>query len=104
MSKDAMLGKLRHFINTMEVCCLNSSATDFTAYGWVLARDYATKVDNEVEQKLTTWQDMPAGVKTATLVSAQMENPRPALKTLSTRVATNEKEELLCTTYNNCET
>ena len=39
MSEDMMLGKLRHFINTMEVGCINSSATDFTTYGWVVAKD-----------------------------------------------------------------
>ena len=90
---------MRHLKSTLEVC-----ATDFTTYGWVLARDYAKKIDNEVDQKLTTWQDIPAGVKTATLVSAQMENPRPALNTPGTKVVTNEKKELLCTTYNTCKT
>ena len=106
LPEGVILGKLRHLKNTLEVCCLNSTSTDFTSYGWSLARDYATKVDNEVEQKLATWQDMTAGVRTATLVSAQMENPRPAPKlpfTKATPSGTSERKEL-CTTYNTCTT
>ena len=103
MSEDVILGKLRHLKSTMEVCCLNSSSSEFTAYGWTLARDYATKVNSEVEQKLTTWKDMPAGVRTATLVSAQMENPRPASKPPTTKTNPTEKKDL-CTTYNSCAT
>ena len=104
MSENTMLGKMRHFINTMEVCCLNSSVADFTAYGWVVAKDYASKIDEEVDQRQATWHDVQTKVDTATLLSAQLENPRPALKTQGTKVTTNEKKEFLCTTYNTCKT
>ena len=115
MLEGVLLGKLRHLKNVLEVCCLNSSATDFTAYVWTLARDYAVKVENEVEQKLVTWQDMPVGVRTATLVSAQMEHPRVTpkfdpKKTLNTgrerdrdtRDTRDTKDN--CTTFNKCTT
>ena len=104
MHEGVILGKLRHLKNTLEVCCLNSSATDFTSYGWTLARDYANKVEDDVEQKLTTWQEMTPGVRTSTLVSASMEHPRPAPKTdpKSTKTPGTKKE--LCTTYNKCTT
>ena len=105
MSEAVMLGKLRHLKNTLEVCCLNSTSSEFSAYGWTLAKDYATKVDNEVEQRLATWQDMPAGVRTATLVSAQMENPRPvAPARVEPKKSTVAEKKDLCTTYNNCST
>ena len=108
MDDGVLLGKLRHLKNTLEVCCLNSSATDFTAYGWTLARDYANKVEDEVEQKLTSWQDMTPGVRTSTLVSASMEHPRPPPRAdpkadpKSLRPPTSKKE--VCTTYNTCTT
>ena len=44
-----VLGKVRHVKNTFEVCCVNSDAKDFVSYGWILARDYAWKVENKVE-------------------------------------------------------
>ena len=100
MQEGVMLGKLRHLQNILEVCCLSSSSTDFTGYGWTLARDYAAKVDNEVEQKLTSWQDMQAGVRTATLVSSQMEHPRPPPPPREPRkVGGGEKKDVF-TTYN----
>ena len=80
----------------LEVCCLSSSSIDFTGYGWTLARDYAAKVDNEVEQKLTHWQDMQAGVRTATLLSSQMEYPRPP--PVEDRKAGGGEKKDVCTT------
>ena len=100
LHEGVILGKLRHLQNILEVCCLSSSATDFTGYGWTLARDYATKVDNEVEQKLVNWQGMQAGVRTGTLVSSQMEHPRPPQPK---DMKKNDKKEV-CTTYNKCKT
>ena len=69
MSEGILLGKLRNLKIILEVCCLNTSATEFNSYRWTLARDYATQVENDVDQKLATWQDMSAGVRIATLVS-----------------------------------
>ena len=107
MSEDVVLGKIRHLQNILEVCCLSSSATDYTGYGWTLARDYAAKVDNEIEQKLISWQTMQVGVRTATLLSAQMEHPRPPPRDPKRVAAAGsgpmEKKEL-CTTYNKCKT
>ena len=106
MQEGMLLGKLRHLKNTLEVCCLNSSATDFTTYGWTLARDYAAKVEDDVEQKLASWQDMPAGVRTATLVCAQMEHPRPIPNFAPKKYLEKDKKDIkeLCTTYNKCTT
>ena len=104
MSRAVVLGKLRHLKNTLEVCCLNSTASEFTSYGWTLARDYATKVEDEVEQRLDSWQGMPTGVRTSTLVSAQMEHPRPVPKaSYDPQKHAADKREA-CTTYNKCST
>ena len=108
MSEGVLLGKVRHLQNILEVCCLSSSSTDFTGYGWTLARDYATKVENEVEQNLIQWKDMQVGVRTATLVSSQMEHPRPPPpprepKKAGTGTGTGEKKDV-CSTYNKCKT
>ena len=80
MPSATVLGKLRHLKNTLEVCCQNSSSHDFTGYGWTLAKDYSTKLNDEIDQGRTAWQDIPLEVKTSTLMSATMENPRPLPK------------------------
>ena len=103
LQSSVILGKLRHLKNTLEVCCQNSTSQEFTGYGWTLAKDYATKFNDEIEQGRETWQDMRLEVKTSTLMSANMENPRPPPKYETRKVKETEKKEL-CTTYNKCTT
>ena len=110
MPENVLLAKIRHLKNIFEVCCLNSSSTDFSSYGWLIARDYATKVEDEVEQKFVAWQDMVPGVRTQTLVLSQMENPRlPPRQVQVKKVGdildpktAGRKER--CPTFNTCST
>ena len=102
-----LLARLRHVKNVFEVCCLNSSEKDFTAYGWTLARDYSSKVMNKVAQGETSWQSMPVGVQTADLLLAQCDYPRPLQKgPVKEKENPNDpkKEKFLCTTWNSCTT
>ena len=106
LPSSVVLGKLRHLKNTLEVCCQNSTPQEFMGYGWSLAKDYSTKVCDEVEQGRETWQDMKLEVKTSTLMSASMENPRPPPKIEPKKVVakvtdkTDKKD--ICATYNKC--
>ena len=80
---------------------MNSSATDFNTYGWTIARDYASKVDDEVTQGLAKWEEVTPGVRTSALVLAQMDCQRQS------SVKLNKKDGdavRICTTYNKCET
>lgn len=99
-----ILGKLRHLKNTLEVCCQNSTSQDFSGFGWTLAKDYANKLNDEIEQGKLSWQDVASEVKTSTLMSASMENPRPAPKLEPKKPKTTEEKRDLCTTYNKCTT
>ena len=107
ISHAEIIARVRHVKNVYEVCCVNSDAKDFSSYGWVLARDYASKVENKVEQGITHWQSMTVGVQTADLVLAQCEYPRPA-KTDTRRENQSQNQVLggqrLCTTFNHCST
>ena len=101
---DVILAKLHHLQGVLEVCCINSAATEYNNYGWVLARHYASKVQAKVDQQLTDWARMPAGVQTADLVSAKMEYPKPAEKKGLGERKDDRSTSILCTTYNNCTT
>ena len=102
-SEQEMLGKIRHLKNVAEVCCLNSNSTDFSSYGWAIARDYALKVEDEVAQGLASWSEMHHGVRTNSLLLAQMDCSRQSFqKTAKTRES--DKDKLVCTTYNKCTT
>ena len=104
MKEGDLVGKLRHLKNVMEVCCLNSPSSDFSSYGWTLAKDYATKVEDEVEQKLTAWYEMSTGARTATLLAAQMDCPRPVPKLDPKGQKVPDKAIGICFSYNKCTT
>ena len=98
-----LLSKLQHIQSVFEVCCINSTATEYNNYGWTLARHYAAKVQAKVDQGLTGWCSLPQGVQTADLVSAQMEYPRPVERKVGGGKKTEEERStLLCYSFNSC--
>ena len=109
MSEGVFLAKLRHIKNYLEVCCLNSEPTDFKCYGWSIAKDYAGKVEAEVDHNSASWEEMPAGVQTSQLLLAQMDCPKPTKGTASAKgVSDKEKEgpqhpKAKCPTFNTCK-
>ena len=111
LSEGAFLAKLRHIKNFLDVCCLNSEPTDFKGYGWSIAKDYAIKVEGEVDQNLTSWEELPGGVLTSQLLLAQMDCPKPSKTTAPLKVASGihkEKEappvaRARCPSFNSCK-
>ena len=94
-----LVAKLKHLKDVFEVCCINSTDSEFCEYGWTLARDYALKVQDKVDQQQHSW-DTHTGIQSDVLLSAQMEFPRPAKKEQAKVTA----DKPLCTTYNKCTT
>ena len=103
MRDGELLGKMRHLKNLMEVCCLNASNNDFNSYGWAIAKDYAQKVEDEVAHNLIDWCDMQHGIRTSSLVLAQMDCPRQSFQK-TTKSRESDKERVVCVTYNKCTT
>ena len=102
MPQEVLLAKLQHLQNTFRVCCLNTTDKEFSSYGWVLARDYAMKVQDRVTQNLTSWESLTSDVQTSDLVASQMEFPRPLEKKISEKE--KPKNQSLCNTWNTCTT
>ena len=104
LDDEILLAKVRHLKNINEICCLNSTPTDFSTYGWKIARDYAMKVEEEVEQRFVSWQDMMPGVRTQTLILSQMEHPRQLDKKRVEVADPKAGKKERCTTFNTCTT
>ena len=100
--REVILAKLRHLKNILEICCTNCAATDFVQYGWVIARDYAFKVEDEVEQKFATWQGLEHGVRPQTLLMSQMEFPKPFVRGKVEKEPSKFEKRDRCTTFNTC--
>ena len=60
-----------------------------------VARDYAVKVEDKVEQRLASWWEIPAGVRLQNLVagSAIMEHHRPASKQFEQKKAAQPEKK-----------
>ena len=100
-----ILGKLRHLKNTLEVCCQNSTSQEYSGFGWTLAKDYSTKVHDEIDQGRDTWQDLKLEVKTSTLMAASMEHPRPTPKApFEPKLGKKVENKDACRSYNTCST
>ena len=105
LSGQALLAKLQHIQSVFEVCCINSTATEYNNYGWTLARHYAAKVQAKVDEELVDWSTLPPGVQTSDLVSAQMEFPRPVEKKAPGKKSDEERSNgnaTVCYSYNTC--
>jgi hypothetical protein len=50
LTDGVFLAKLQHIQSVFEVCCINTTATEFNSYGWVLARNYESKVQGKMDQ------------------------------------------------------
>ena len=103
LPENVLLAKLKHLRDVFEVCCINSTDSEFCEYGWILARDYAMKVQEQVEQQQHSWANH-TGIQTGVLLSAQMEFPRPSKKDDSKKANGTDKDKPTCTTYNKCST
>ena len=76
-----------------------SLKTELCDYGWTLARDYALKVQDKVDQQQHSWE-IHTGIQSDVLFSAQMEFPRPAKKDQPKIGGGSDRDKPLCTTYN----
>lgn len=95
--------KAQAFEEHLRIMVPNSTSQEFLGYGWTLAKDYATKLNDEIELGRATWQDITLEVKTSTLMSASMENPHPPPKYEPKKLKSDDKKDV-CSTYNKCTT
>ena len=55
LPEGVLLSKLYNLQNVFEICCINSTEADLSSYSWTLARDYALKVNERVDQQMLSW-------------------------------------------------
>jgi hypothetical protein len=83
---------------------LTATEAELSSYGWTLARDYALKVNERVDQQLQSWGTVSHGIQTDILVSSQMEFPRPQKSKEDLRDRDRKTDKPLCSTFNKCTT
>ena len=55
LAKGELEARLRHMQCVLEVCNQNSAPTDYTPYGWRLARNYDSRVQAMIDTEVSDW-------------------------------------------------
>ena len=103
--------RLRHLQCVLELCNLNSLPSDFTCYGWQLAKNYDEKVQAMIDTRTSDWVGHDATFKTtphpAFVMSAKDEVPAPKREIKKKEVAQTADpvaKKKVCETFNTCRT
>ena len=70
MPDDEFLSCLRHLKNVFEVACLSSNLSSFTDPAWQVAREYDTRVINDIESGGKSWANLSNGLETDAIYCA----------------------------------
>ena len=107
--------RLRHLQCVLELCNLNSQATDFTNYGWLLSKNYDEKVQSMIDSKISDWVSHDATFRTtlhpAFVMSAKDEValPKKDPKKKGDGIGSGQSadpvvKKKVCETFNICRT
>ena len=103
--------RLRHLQCVLELCNLNSQATDFTNYGWLLGKNYDEKIQSMIDSKTGDWVSHDSSFKTtlhpAFVMSAKDEVPRREIKKKGEgngQTSDPVVKKKVCETFNTCRT
>lgn len=108
MNDDEFLARLRHLKNVYEVACLSSNLSSFTDNAWQVAREYDTRVVNDIESGAKTWSTLSKGLETDAIYCANQivdlknkaKKPAKDPKDPKNPRGDKDRKSKPCTTYN----
>jgi hypothetical protein len=105
--------RMRHLQCVLELCNLNSQASDFTNYGWLLGKNYDEKIQAMIDTGTCDWISHDASFRTtmhpAFAMSAKDEVPVPKKEEKKKvdrggQVSDQGVKKKVCETFNSCRT
>ena len=108
---DELEARLRHIQTVLQVCMQNTVPSDFTNYGWELARCYDQQIQATMDSGLATWvgfdKEFPRTAHPAFMMEADREIPRPVNKKEARKQedgeGTGQKAKKICPVFNTCK-
>ena len=109
---DELEARLRHVQTVLQICMQNSIPSDFSNYGWELARCYDHQIQSTMDSGLATWvgfdKEFPRTAHPAFLMEADREVLKPVKKTEYKKVqegetASTTKAKKICPVFNTCK-
>ena len=107
---DELEARLRHIQTVLQVCMQNSVPSDFTNYGWELARCYDQQIQATMDSGLATWvgfdKEFPRTAHPGFMMEADREVQKPFKKKDSKGQENGEgsgvKSKKICPVFNSC--
>ena len=107
---DELEARLRHIQTVLQVCMQNSVPSDFSNYGWELARCYDQQIQGTMDSGLATWvgfdKEFPRTAHPAFMMEADREIQRPVKKKEARKQEdgepTGQKAKKICPVFNSC--
>ena len=102
--------RLRHIQCVLKVCNQNSTPTEYTPYGWRLARNYDARVQSMIDTKVSDWVSFNSCFNMGPHPSFFLSAMNEVEKTTSTKKKEEEPKEkgkrrtAKCETFNTCKT
>ena len=108
-SHDEILARVRHLKNVYEVACLSSNLATFAEPGWLVAREYDSRIISDIESGAKTWEGLSNGLETDAIYVAKeivelkkAKKPKVKSDQADPKVEKSKKDPKAngCTTYN----
>ena len=58
MPENEQIGRLQHLLHILELCAMQSSATDFNSPAWLCAKNYSERVYQDLDTGATSWSNI----------------------------------------------
>ena len=85
VSKEEYNSRLQHILNVLEIACLGSGIRDFDTHSWRIAREYDSKILEDVEQGYKHWLTLNKCIDPTAWTTARELVPVPKIKPSGTQ-------------------
>lgn len=105
---DELEARLRHIQTVLQICMQNSVPSEFSNYGWELARCYDQQIQATMDSGCATWvgfdKEFPRTAHPGFLMEASTEVKKPVQKKEQKKVDGNEtgNNKKVCNVFNSC--
>ena len=99
VSKEEYNSRLQHILNVLEIACLGSVIRDFDSHSWRIAREYDSKILQDISMGFKTWLNLDKCIDSSAWQYARELVP-PKAKSDQISNKTQNPSQKLCTTFN----
>ena len=71
VSPDELTSRVQNLVNIMQVVAINSNMTDFNDYAWQIGREYANRVNRDLEEGAKSWSHFNPNIAADSYVFAK---------------------------------